>query len=339
MPMLFVRAANWTRQQRLMRRLIRTHRRSLRSGRYVIVGELAYRTTYAPPRHLRDDKATSRFASSALLLGGVRGTGGYECLASGNGGVLLLGGDSGTVKRISREPLVDAGFLLVRERFSRYLPVPAVAMDPSGRVQVEQHVHGVCLRDLEEPQQLELVRGLLRRLASLCLDEQEGDSRRFIHEALGVLNLPVLPAAFSAWVPVMRSSSLAKAPLVPSHGDLWRKNILVDDSSAWTIDWDPRYAGLRPFWFDAMTLVGGSDPLRKAFIGGSFDSEFANLLAAVGMPPDVESVRHLLAMAHMATIAPFPRECRPGSRDHHSQVREHFNKWAAAVGETRFDQA
>lgn len=247
MPTLFTQFVSWVRQQQKIRGLLRKYRRSLKRGRYVIDRKLAYSSSYTPAPSLLQRYGSSSLRAPALLLAGVRDAAEYECLASATGGVLLFGGVTNTVKRIISEPLFDDEYVAIRKRFSRHLSAPTFKVDASRQALVEQQVHGVCLDELDEAQQLDIVKGLLRRLASLCFQEKHSDSKQFLHQALSALNPSLLPADLLPWLQVLRSSMLvADVPLVPSHGDLLPKNVLVNGDDTWIIDWDSRFVGFRP---------------------------------------------------------------------------------------------
>lgn len=246
-----------------------------------------------------------------------------------------------TVKRVASGSPFDDQYIALRECFSRHFSVPTFEVDASGKAQIEQQVNGVCLDELDGPRQLELVKDLMRRLASLCTEHRQSDSGRFVHQALEDLDPAVLPSELTRWLPILRSSKLVTdAPLVPSHGDFLLKNVFVDGSNTWIIDWDSRFIGLRPFWYDALSLfkTPESHYLRNAFIEGRFDSELTGLVAASGLQSvikdlkDMKPVRKLLAVAWIVSF----RYPNMNAYRLNQLITTHFDRWFAFTGRNEF---
>jgi hypothetical protein len=316
-------------RRRSMIALLRAHRTDLRRGRYVIAGDVAHRSSYVPPAHILTRKAGPPSHVPVLLLSRIREPAVYEGLIRSNGGVLLFGGASRTVKRISTEASFDARYVELRQAISGHVRAPAFQVAPSGLWQIEQEVRGTCPVRLEYARQLDIVKKLLRGLTSLCSEECQGDSDQFVYEGLRSLRSSLLPSSLVPWITAIRDSRfLSQAPLVPGHGDLKLANVLADDHACWIIDWDPRYVALRPFWYDAIRLFHEAPHMQNAFWSGHLDHEFTQLFRAAGMTTDIGEVRRLLPAA-MSTLFRSPNFEMESTR-RHEYVIARYRDWAAS---------
>lgn len=327
-------AKDWIKRQRATRQLLQLHRRELRPGFYLVNRSLACRLGSVAPDHLRRRVLFGRPlpAIPALLIGNRRASTGYECMIAGNGGVLMLGGSTQTVKRIAQGPVFDHAYASMRDTMTKqHIPAPSFRIESSGQTLVESLVPGVDVKELGAARVGAVVKQLVAALASLTHSEARAKSDQYLDEVVGALQQPALPSELLPWLPYLKASRLiTEGPLVPSHGDLFTKNVLATDSCVWVIDWDPSYLRLRPFWYDAMTLVSSSPSLRQRFLDGEFLPEFASLFAACGLQMASSSAAQLLVVAQVLTSAPFPPSAGLGSAAHLEAVWLRYDSWDAS---------
>lgn len=334
-PKVMKRVKSWLGSRLRNQQLLYAHHRYLKSGRYIVRGSLIHRFNYIPPSHLLQWSGDSAVSAIILLINPFRPLGNYTCLARVNGGVLLLGGASGTVTRVSVEPIFDHTYAILRNHFSRHVPSPSFEIDRKGRAQLERQVNGVFLYSCDDSQQLRVLRDLIKMVARLCKDCKQKKSNFYLYKPISLLIAVKLPSPFASWLPLLRSSYLISNVLqVPSHGDLLPKNILITNSKFSVIDWDPRYVSRRPFWYDIMSFINSSDYLRRTYLSGELDMDFNQLLKAAALPLEIKSVRRLLPAALSVT------RCSPdvplGSERHYKKMVEHFQGWAYSSDQEEF---
>ena len=283
-------------------------------GLYVVRGSLAQRFGHPLPDHLERTKGHDRTfgrpsrvvlrlilplaAPACSLIWNNSGTdrGASAVVATSGRGGLLIAEEQGYVIRVADRPVYTPEYVAMRREVAQHIQSPWFTVGDNGRILKEDFVRGRHLADVPIEVQIDGVRELLRSLASLVASEGTGSSRSFVNASIAWVEPAELP-------PVVRRSIenpdflelLSDGPLLPSHGDVVVSNVIMSDDGIRVIDWAPHRLALRPFWYDALTIVNCSR-YRLHNLRGDFDRELEELWIAAGRRPKrIDESRTLLA--------------------------------------------
>ena len=272
-------------------------------GLYVVRGSLAQRFGHPLPDHLERTKGHDRTfgrpsrvvlrlilplaAPACSLIWNNSGTdrGASAVVATSGRGGLLIAEEQGYVIRVADRPVYTPEYVAMRREVAQHIQSPWFTVGDNGRILKEDFVRGRHLADVPIEVQIDGVRELLRSLASLVASEGTGSSRSFVNASIAWVEPAELP-------PVVRRSIenpdflelLSDGPLLPSHGDVVVSNVIMSDDGIRVIDWAPHRLALRPFWYDALTIIASPavPDLFQEFLAGRFDDEFITLYAKAG---------------------------------------------------------
>lgn len=339
------------RDARASRLIVRTHACDLQPGWYWFDNRLARRIGSPLPQHLeatktrrsaRRSEPTQRrivFLMRRALTAVPRRVskrigdplGAVAALHSWEGSTLLIAPEAGWVRRVASEPRFDVEYRELRERFADCVPIPPCSVKVGGHVIVEEFVHGAPFQFQSHADQRAAVCGLLERLASLVERHSTGSARAHYAEQLDRIKEHEIPRAMRRYLNhTVIDSLLLPGPLVPSHGDLKKKNVIVIDGHLIVIDLGDSLAW-RGFWVDALKLVWHCSP--QDFLDGCFDDHLRDLWSAAGFHEvDIASNRASLVAAHVLFELPALRWTQPPVRWENASTSAVLEKlWSGRV--------
>jgi len=252
------------------------HRSKLSAGLYIIRANLAYRLGSQIPGSLLKSRGNSPLLLIWPLLGRYRGSlGGQALCLSRAESVIILNLFNGSFERVAKS-MFNRKYSYIRNEMSRFLPAPRYKINRERSSISEDIVEGDHLSECCDSLNLIICTSIIQSLCKIKMKFAPGDFLRDYEES-------------PAWTSF----------LVPSHGDLGSNNIIVSGNSIFTIiDWDPYMMGLRPPWYDPLTLIGSSDFLREAYVEGAFNLVFQNtfpeLAGSRSERLNIIETRHLL---------------------------------------------
>jgi hypothetical protein len=228
---------------RLLTALYR-HQFMLEPGRYIIGANLAFKSGSQIPTALMKSRGRSQFAHIWPLLGRGSSLYGQALSLSHRGSVIIFNFKDDSIKRIAREPVFDGNYTRLRDKLSTYLPSPRYTVDDYGLATREELVNGNHLTTCSKSVNIKICSSIILALYDMTNSVLQDESYQHGSE----LEL-----------------------LVPSHGDLRADNIVTSECSFTVIDWCPYKIGLRPPWYDPLTLICSSSVLSNAYIYGFFN--------------------------------------------------------------------
>jgi hypothetical protein len=298
---------------------VRTQRRHLKPGLYVVCGTRTWRHyRQRLPSHARTTKggadrpglrakAGARQSARDMLrrltppwfLYVRRGQPGRftVAIAAMDGAVVLLSpGPNGEVARQIEPSGLDANYVELRRRLADHVELPEFALTDDGGWLLEEFVDGSYLFDLPLGQQLTVVKKLFASYISLAHHEREDGTAEFfgqVKERIAECQLP--SDLLSAAAPILDSSEL---PLVPSRPGGSVMNLVVA-AELRPVQIDLPAVTLAPFFYDPIALVLAAEgPILDRFSMGHFDPELRALFAAADLnPPGPDCRKALLAAA------------------------------------------
>ena len=296
------------------RRTLVEHASTMRPGLYVKRGQLLRHASARVPTHLLVSKGqrarpkpnasrqqvlrSHAVALVGTVLSGVafvpsaRGdAGGASILVTAKGGALLIDSQGGSVIRTSGEPLFTERYEGMRHWFQGCVPSPAFSVAADRCSLVESYVEGDIASSLDPRRQLEVCGVILRSYTRLAGTSCPASEWQRYPNLLPLLSQADIPSGMRSHVdPDFLVEFLPEGLVVPSQGDMGLDNVMVTRRRALVIDLAPQMLNLRPFWFDAVTLVLRSS--RSEFIDGRWDRALCELWDEAGAePPDFEHHR------------------------------------------------
>lgn len=275
-------------------------------GDYRLYGDTARRLGRGPTQWLPDP-------SRLRLPGGAGESGSYDALIRRGRCLILLAADRRHVLRLYREPAYVARLVANTHWLRPSFPCPAQEPVPAGldgwHGIREDFVSGCGLADAERVHWVPIYRDFLRCCAKHAGRRCEGylDPSSWFSE-LDEWELPDDVAAILNYWRRELLQVLEDAPLLRSHGDPNNANLMVTDVGELAVI-DVESVGKYPFFFDALFILGGSEPLNKylrhKYFAGAFDDELNSIWNAAGkrFRPELR-VAYLLASAFAQAFRP-----------------------------------
>lgn len=287
------------------RELIRAEEDLLAPGLYVRSGETVWRHWRARlPAHLHLSKAVRRAAKASprqaiasmvhrwlppLALRVARDSQGpfTIAVAADDGGLVLLAPEHGRVARTYGSREIDGDYIALRRRYMEHVLTPRFEVAEGGRLLIEEFVQGRHFADLPPEGQVDVVKKVLTRYASLTRDEGEDPAQDWVEESLHGVEKGNAPAEVGRLLSTRDLRLTATQwPTVPSATDASVKNVIVrPDGSPVLID----LGNLRldPFFYYPVGLVAmARGQVLDEYLTGGLDAELDELYAAArALPP------------------------------------------------------
>lgn len=178
----------------------------------------------------------------------------------------------------------SSDYVDVRNRIQRHLRGPSFRVEEDGAILIEDWCNGPTLGQLPPAKRVEHVNDILRRMAEMVPSEAVGDG----DSTWRGLQVVIDKAAIPRWLadpladPSVRHL-LELRSLIPSQGDLWAGNIIVDAVSEAPLVIDFDGAGWLPPWYDLAKLMSATLVTNMGRLATGTDHKLREFWSAIGI--------------------------------------------------------
>ncbi|MBP3193928.1 hypothetical protein [Natronogracilivirga saccharolytica] len=298
---------------------------SLEPGVYLISGKVAVMYRYR--RHYKTLLYTRGKGMKILVpvfskKSGISNVLNNALCRANSKSIILFNNIHKSVRRIENEPVYNKKYIELRNKLQEYLYQPKFYVSDDEKQILEKWYYGKTLENIPIRKRIREVEKIINDL--LYMNEKEKNNN--ITGYLSKNDLCEYKAYFKRIGICINEAYtfINRFSLVPSHGDLVTRHVIINDGKYVLIDWDAELVSMRPGWYDIMSPFENDEELKKAWIIGEFDNQIEKTIEIAGVG-NKESIRMIMPLAWSISF------CRhrpsPSDEVRRRTIKNNLNEW------------